>query len=685
MRFLPPETFHSLALGLIWQLTETAALQRSTRRSRPALALLWSAILKRCQKKQALAPAALPDILVLWLLARYFQVWGQFDGWQTWICVLCPRPHLLDTLTLLAPRLPGFKPATRRALLAFGLELLAPPPAPEVYLRQLGALAELAQNLKRATQADLLREEMMLLLTQEAESLPPRVAFELALQWVQQGEVQPARLAFQRWYQAFGQWTPEDQHWELGHCLSHLLLFLPDLSHLRLEQTHLLHQWLLRMAEWFFCQEDAEKGLLWQMLSLACAWGLPEAENWWEARLPLSVNQPTGPQPPLYRPLLLGYARALGDLAWAERLLAEMPLPLNCDSALIQSLYQRYWTRHEDVGDAAQIRLLHLQTLVHLLNHSRGKRRKRLRRQIRLMGTALLAPVRATHVKGLRKALKQLLRENTALLKQEHAWAHSHFLQNLHAAQELGEAWALSQDMLISGSDVLRDWITGILAYPADELTREDISLCRELHEAQAPGWPRWQMRLSLAQGLLAHRCLAHRRLSHEPGHSVARDWQACLDWSDLEGYEPLQACSGWALALSQSELPDKPAWFAKLAQALPQIDPEWQADCWVALGHCQIRAGDVSAGLQTLEALSDPEMALQAVLQVGSVLTESKQNDQYPLLMAAILRCVERVHQPQQKWQGYLAVAAAQALRGQPVEGVQTFLTGVQGLLPGA
>lgn len=688
MRFLAPETFHMLALGLFWDLTEAARSRRSARRSREGLDALWYLVLAKAQSTPPPADRLPPLILSLWLMAQYFQVWGQFDGWRMWLCAVYSPARVLDELPILIPVLPGLKPATRQALLAFAIELLGAETRPEKQLAQLGDLSETAQTLKLQTQSELLLEEMALLLPLQLETERPHLAFELGMQWLRHGWGRQARFALQTWQTGFAQLEPDDQRWEAERCLSHFEIYWADLSALPLEQTSLLHRWLLRLAEWVLRQEN-ETRLLLRVLSLALAWGLPEAEIWWQTHVMGQLHEDEQHQDPLYRALLLGYARGLDSLTQAETLLAALPLgPLSCESAEILHLHRATWQIDQALENSAQIRLLHVQTLHHLLNHlhnhrhKQGKGRKKLRRQIFTAGAALLESLRGPALKRLRKELVQVLRSSPPLLKKPSAWSHRALKQNLNSAQDLSEQWANAQDMLYHGGGILRDWITAFLATPPNKGAQSDrerrewavgLDLCLDIAAALPPGWERWQSHLSLAQGLLAH----------WPWEKVAPYWLACFDWSELEGYEPLQAFAALALALSSSDLPDKPLWFAKMADAVAEIAPEWQADTWIALGHCQIRAGELAAGLQTLAAIPNPEAALQGLLQVGSVLTEIKQNRHYPELIAAILSCAEQQSIPELKWQSYVAVAAILALQGKSQQGLQTFKQAVGLFLP--
>ncbi|MGE3728226.1 MAG: hypothetical protein AB7I41_21910 [Candidatus Sericytochromatia bacterium] len=671
MHFLGPEVFHALAFNLIWQLTETARSKRPARRSRSGLDLLWPLVLAKTQK-----PAAdrfPPVILSLWLMAQYFQVWGRFDGWQQWLCTVYTPAQILDELPYVIPVFPNLKPATRQALLAFAIELLGVEPQPEKHLAQLGLLTEAAQTLQLHTQSELLLEEMALLLPTQLEAERPRLAFELGMQWLRHGWGRQARFALQSWQAGFATLEPEDQRWELERCLSHFEIYWADLSGLPLEQTSLLHSWLLRLAEWVLRQEADNLGLL-RVLNLALAWGLPEAEIWWQTRVLGLLKAGEKGQDPFYRALLLGYARALDSLSEAQTLLESLPLwPLQCDLAVIQRLHRATWYPSEALESTAQIRLLHLQTLNHLLKHSKGKQKRKLRRQIFEAGAALLDSLRAPYLNRIRQELMELLRLSPKLLKNPHAWAHQELRQHLLSAQHLGGFWARAQDILYHGGESLRDWIDGILAYPPAELAQTELALCLEIYASLPAGWPRWQITLGLAEGLLAH----------WPWEKVLPYWQACFDWSELDGYEPLQAFSSLALALSRAPLPDKPLWFEKLAGGIAVIDPQWQADTWIALGHCQIRAGLLATGLQTLASIRDPEAALQGLLQVGSVLTEIKQNNQYPALIDAILACLERQAVPELKWYGYLTAASALALRGKSAQGQATFHAGVALFLP--
>lgn len=688
MRFLAPEPFHMLALALLWDLSETARSRRPSRRSRQGLDALWHLVLAKAQSAPPATDRFPPLILSLWLMAQYFQVWGQFDGWRMWLCAVYSPARVLDELPILIPVLPGLKPATRQALLAFAIELLGAETRPEKQLVQLGDLTETAQALKLQTQSELLLEEMALLLPTQMESERPHLAFELGMQWLRHGWGRQARFALQTWQTGFAQLEPDDQRWEAERCLSHFEIYWASLSLLPLEQTSLLHRWLLRLAEWVLRQEN-ETRLLLRVLSLALAWGLPEAETWWQTHVMGQLHADEQQQDPLYRALLLGYARALESLAQAETLLAALPLgPLSCESAEIQHLHRATWQVDQALEQSAQIRLLHVQTLHHLLNHlhKQGKSRKKLRRQVFVAGAALLENLRAPALKRLRKELTQALRSSSPLLKQPNAWSHRALKQNLNSAQALSELWASSQDMLYHGGDILLDWIRAFLAFapnqgPQSERERSEwalhlemcLEMCLDLAAALPAGWVRWQSHLCLAQGLLAH----------WPWEKVAPYWLSCFDWSELEGYEPLQAFAALALALSRSDLPDKPLWFAKMADAVAEIAPEWQADTWIALGHCQIRAGELAAGLQTLAAIPNPEAALQGLLQVGSVLTEIKQNSQYPELIAAILSCAEQQTTPELKWQSYVAVAAILALQGKSQQGLQTFEQAVGLFLP--
>lgn len=692
MRFLPPESFHMLALALLWDLSEAARSRRPSRRSRKGLDALWNLVLAKAQSAPPATERFPPLILSLWLMAQYFQVWGQFDGWRMWLCAVYSPARVLDELPILIRVLPGLKPATRQALLAFAIELLGAETRPEKQLDQLGDLTETAQTLKLQTQSELLLEEMALLLPTQLESERPHLAFELGMQWLRHGWGRQARFALQTWQTGFAQLDADDQRWEAERCLSHFEIYWADLSLLPLEQTSLLHRWLLRLAEWVLRQEN-ETRLLWRVLNLALAWGLPEGETWWQTRVMGQLQADEQQQDSLYRALLLGYARALESLTQAETLLAALPLgPLSCESEEIQHLHRATWQVDQALEQSAQIRLLHLQTLNHLLNHlhnhmnKQGKGRKKLRRQIFRAGAALLENLRAPALKRLRKELTQVLRSSPPLLKQPSAWSHRALKQNLLSAQHLSELWASSQDMLYHGGDILLDWIRAVLAFPPNHRPQSErersewalgleigLEMCLDLAAALPAGWVCWQSHLSLAQGLLAH----------WPWEKVAPYWLSCFDWSELEGYEPLQAFASLALALSKSDLPDKPLWFAKLADSVSQIAPEWQADTWIALGHCQIRAGELAAGLQTLAAIPNPEAALQGLLQVGSVLTEIKQNHRYPELIAAILSCADQQSTLELKWQGYVAAASALALQGKSHPGLQTFKQAVGLFLP--
>lgn len=681
MRFLVPEVFHAQAFSLIWQMTETARLKRPSRRSRQALDSLWPLILGKSQVSQPEPKRPIPLILNLWLLAQYFQVWGCFDGWRAWLSSRYTSAQVLQELPLLIPILPGLKPTTRQALLVFAMEWLGHEEAPEAHLEHLGLLTEAAQTLHLQTQSELLLEEMALLLPQQLESERPRLAFELGMQWLRHGWGRQARFALQAWQSGFARLEWDDQQWEVQHCLSHFELYWADLSPLPLEQTSLLHSWLLRLAEWVLRQEE-ETSLFVRALRLALAWGLPEGELWWQTQIADALNEPEHLQAsfygPFYRPLLLGYARALDSITQAQRLLSILPLePLRVEPAVLQGLYRASWYA-EDLDDDAQIRLLHLQTLNHLFKHSKGKRRHKLRRQIFAAGAVLLDDLRAPALKQIRSELLAVLRLSPKLVKSPSDWAHQSLKQQLLSAQQLGDRWALAQDLLYQGGGYLRDWISGILAYPPADLAgsppkQTELRFCLAIYASLPAGWERWQMGLGLAKGLLAH----------WPWEQVRPYWGACFDWSELEGYEPLQAFSGLALALSHSTLPDKAGWFEKLAGCIAEIDPDWQSDTWIAVGHCQIRAGLLAEGLQTLAQIPDPEMALQGLLQVGSVLTEIKQNDRYPDLIRAILACVDRQRTSELKWNGYLAAASALALRGKSAEGQAHFQAGLDLFLP--
>jgi hypothetical protein len=283
IRFLESVAFERVVLLLFWELTLKARSQRASRRSRKYLDRLWPLLLSKLKREALREPLQFSSLAcsqMLWLMGNYYQVWGGFDDWQDWLSVRFSASEWLLQLSLMLASQPGWRPATRRALLIFVMGLLESVPEAEVQLEILGALTHVARQLKLQTQAELLLEEMAVLLMARPPVEQPHLAFQLGLQWWRYGFARQARFALRCWQEHWPQLSQAQQAIEIELILSAFEQLQNTRRRLRFEQLSFLHSWLEQLVAWLLEQKKAHESLFLRLQSLAVALKWPESKRW---------------------------------------------------------------------------------------------------------------------------------------------------------------------------------------------------------------------------------------------------------------------------------------------------------------------------------------------------------------------------------------------------------------------
>lgn len=627
----------------------------------------------------------LPASVMLWLLGFYQQVWGNLKGWEHWLRKFYAPAQVLESASLI-PLTPGWKPNTRRALLSFVIGFLEPAPEPETHLEILGELVEVASKLKCQTQAELLLAEMPLLLGQiEAEHtrnaaheiLAP-LAFKLGMQWLRHGLAREARFAVKSWQSSFKALTPDDQLWEIKSMLSGLSWYWFDAHprQLPLDAFSLLQSWLKQIRLWLQhdCPASEREALLLELLRIARKWQLPEMQ---ELEMALGIASMS----PVCKAAVIKYADRLWGpeaLDTARTYASALPSWL-AGKQSAQAFDQAYSLEISDqLNPELQAISLELQTAALLLQQEPlkvPKRGQKKRQRLLNWGSSLIEPLsqqilnqsRQLIQAGLATAQEQLASSQT----NSQVEAAEALTAELNALQSLALQRQHAIELLEYAPRPLENWIQAVLSLPSEELNPEQIEQLADLVLAAESVNPcqSWDLNLALAEGLLRHR----------PWSEVRPYWLKLFEhWQQLEEIEQLRKIAALGLRLASLELPERAGWFKRLKELAFKVDVQWQGSALAAVGHCQIRAAELQAGLETLEQITNPEERLQALLQISSVLKEIKDSRFYPEVMMAILLCAKAQKQSQPAWSGHLAVALAYWVRGEQAESLEIFRQGL-------
>ncbi|PIQ28551.1 hypothetical protein COW36_12740 [bacterium (Candidatus Blackallbacteria) CG17_big_fil_post_rev_8_21_14_2_50_48_46] len=670
LRFLPPKEFLLLWYWLLACLTEEASTSPPSRRSRRLLQKrqeLWHLFANKSLSEFEELQELLPLEGVLLLLGRDLQVWKDPTVWQPALPRLYPCSLLILQLAPMIRMVPDWSRSLKQLLLRLAIQWLESVAGAEIQLELLGELTQIAQGLGLQTQAELLLEEMAVLLSQSPLQNQAGLAFDLGLVWLRSGYARPARFALKRWKETFPHLSQEAQRVELERMLFQLNYLELETVQGPLDRFSLLQAWVRELgSKYQGLTEESENGLL-RLTKLVAGWQWPVEQNW-------LVDLKLEDLSPVQRAVYLGYREALGDQDAARALLAELPVWLaRWGEASAAPLFREYWFCSHELRGEAKALLLHLQTATHLLKHSSGKRYQARRRQILAWGFSLIQPLTVSELKRQQKSLLKALSQGRKWILQDSPVAAQALMATLENALQEAQDWALAQEMRTESPWELRDWVAAVLALPAQELSSEHVKLLVAFLQARLPGWGHWILCLEMAQGLLPHL----------PWHEVKPYWQALFtDWDTLEAYQPLQALSALGLALAQHPPPEQEAWFAELKQRVEMIAPEWRADALGAVGHTQIWAGQLAAGFATLREITPVQAQLASFLRLGTVLRESNQWARYPEVMVEILACARRQTDPLSQWQGFLGVALVAWARADYSAGLKAMRDGIEQFL---
>lgn len=551
LRFLPQGAFQGVWLWLIWQ--QNLARRGPARRKR--IDSLWQLAEQKLgplPEPHAEAEAAVPCELALCLAGDYYQAHGRLDYWEGWLRSYYVPTAVLGHLCRLIPQAPGWKPATRRALLQLAIRFLEPMPSPVTHLACLGELAGAAAALKCRTQAELLLDEMALLLSRlPGEELPAR-SLELGLEWLAHGQARQARFALRLWQQALRELAPDTQ---LSECERVLNLVPGALAgSLSLEAFSLLHGWLQRVGAQLLQagpQPEARQALL-RLYRLGLRLDLPESARW-QAALGLA------PDAPLRAAAFAAYALACEPwcagldeaLALARQAVAALPAWLGrLGRSGTQPLYTAALSLPHGLAPAIQVLSLHLQTATLLLKQARGSSLRGRRERLIAWGKLL--------------------------------WAE--LLQALRADPELCDRLA----------EALLDWIKALAAAAAD-LSGLDAEIA-----GLPAGWGRWRLLLALAQAC-------------EP---ETAPWQRLLaDWHGLDAFDQLQAIPALSLALAAAG-PGARVWFEPLYELAAGVELPWRHGAVAAVAQGCLRAGELERALTLYGRIGEPSEQLRALLE---------------------------------------------------------------------
>lgn len=658
MRFLEPGPFQATWFVLVMQLTLQARTRPKARREplRQQLEALWRLADSRLgpvMPSDTEPPPPLPLMLIVWLLGDYYQTWSELDYWEGWLRSYYPPEQVLSQLAMLLPFLPGWRPATRQRLLKLAMRFLEPAPEPEAHLEALGELTAAARELGQVTQAELLLDEMPLLLDQTGEE-QPFLAFSLAMQWLAHGQARQARFALKIWRRSFTAMSAADQFWEARKVLNDLSLsfWLTDKA-LSLEAFSLLHGWLQDIASWVLARAPVSerRGLLLRLIQLGQRWELPETSEW-IAALGLDGLEPVP------EAIALAYARTLepgtglseaydltlGLPPWLRRLSAEAARPLQL----------AHWSLPEALERQGNRQMLLLRVAGLLLQHSTGRRHAGRRRRILAWGFELIADLQPDSLSALSDELRSSLKQARPLLSSTSASEALQLADALNSAQAYAGQLARLRTLLERAGSELTSWAKAVLALPPDELGLEHIKTLQNLTDSLPPGWERWDLLLTLAQG----------QLSHLPWDQVRPLWEQLLnDWPSLDrldSFDQLRGLASLSLSLAEASVPDKNAWFTRLYGLAESLATQWRPSALAAVGHCQIRSGALKEGLLGLRRIDEPAEQLNALLQVGSVLREIKDPALHPELLDELYFAALSQERSDQAWQGYVAIALA-------------------------
>ncbi|MGV3525109.1 MAG: hypothetical protein ACO1RX_12835 [Candidatus Sericytochromatia bacterium] len=638
LRFLEAPRFQAAWLTALTALTEEAARLPARQRGRlyADLDALWQLLrlrlrLENPQPGDAQLQAWLPPVLLLTLFARYLHVWRRSDDWLMWLSTLYSIEELIHGLAFWAPRVAGISLKTRQNLLALAVQLLADLPEKPV-LPWLEALAELvvaARQCEALTQETLLLDELRLLLELGNPSESLSTSRALMLLGLQLREPELAQAALQHWRRSWLQRSDAERRQELPGALADLELLGWRQLELKLVETSILQRWLGQMGHFLLAELQRDgadicdtEALLARLLRLGRQWGLPEAEHWQQALWA--------------EPLPTVLALCLPDV-WLyserpEQLLRRLPDQLpdwvcRWGPVRLLPLLQHRWRFCRARTPEGQIWDVLMQIATVLLATEPQTQRQRGRRQ-RLLN-----------------------------------WGMALWQASVQPAGPLDEAEACHQ------AELQRGWLQAVLRLPPGELSPEVLQQLQAEIPAELSDWLDWQ-----AQWVLSAQGAAH--LSEAAQRQGWSALQASLQHLDV--LERLQGLAALGQVWADMPAPAAGADLAALVRVAEGFDPDWQGAALAAVGHCQVRAGNLAAGLAQLAQIASPTEQLSALLQVGTVLSEIGDGHCYPELLEALLACAQRQHNVLACWQAHITVALAQFTERTPLLGVQSLRAGL-------
>ncbi len=687
MRFLEPTAFQAVWLVLMLQIT----LQASKRAKLTAHLQLREELWRLAENKLGPVypspdnPPMIPMSLVIWVLGAYLETWGHLDYWEGWLRSYFLPDQVLKQLSMMLPFLPGWQDSTRQQMLILAMRFLEPHPEPhpepEQHLELLGDLAESARQIGQNTQAELLLDEMPVLLKQTGEDRP-YLAFSLAMQWISHGQARQARFALKIWRQSFNKMSGPDQLWEVERVLSDLSTRFWMLKEpLSLEAFSLLQGWIQDLSNWVSKRSPVYKRrkLLLDLIEIGQHLQLPDSADWLAA---LGLDN----LPPVLQAVALGYARSLhaetglseayefseGLPRWLRRLSNEAARPLQLAN----------WHLPEELARYNLHQLLELKTATLLLKNSLKKPHRGHRQRLLKWGFSLLTDLLPSSLNQLQSDIQQHLQEAQSSLTAANREEAEQLDSALICAQNFAHHLALRHQLLEYAGDAFSDWAEAVLALASAEINREQLQSLQQLVQSLPSNSVRWQFNLSLAQGLMTHQAWT----------DVKPLWDKLFqDWNSLdEEYDQLRGLTALGLSLAKTPLPDSQSWFERLYRLAESLDPVWRNSALAAVGHCQIRC-DLNAGLAGIARIQAPAEKLKAVLQVSSVLADMRSQNQAlksvkikppPALLKTLKATTQAQTDPASAWQGHVALSQLYWLEQKPQLALNTLRTGLKPLL---
>lgn len=677
--FLSPQSFQAAWLGLMWQLN-TRPLKQSKKRQAELRSALWQMTWQKLKSwpDGAEQKAIVPLELALYQLAQDYQSYQDWAYWEILLRTWYPQSQLLDRFSVLLSHLPGIKPATRKALFGFGIRFLAPNLPDEQHLDALGDMVQAAQKLKYQTQAELLLDEMVLLLEQQPSTEQLQLSADLILQWMKAGYGRQARFALKLWRQQFQALNVEQQVEHLDKLLFSLSWRIPRHYKFKLDDFSLLQSWL--NAIWNVVPENVDypyADLKSKLCLLAHQWHLPEAQTWLNQQIHDAFQHDLVDDTEFVQQAAWHYLKALHALHTWEPEKAQT-LAIQIAQSLPYFMHRwnpdLSWTleaiRLNETYDRSLIRqLFHLQTAALLVQIPAIQKSASRRQKLIDWGFDCVQTWTQSELADLQTQILSALKQAPSFVRQ----ANLESAQNLYGQMLSLEHWAHQRqrayEVFENELNSLELWLNTVLALKPEWLSEQHLCVIQDLVKACPDPNKGWKLNLILAASLGPHL----------PWEAIKPYWLLLFElWPQLDEYEQLSSIASIGLALAKVKPPETNFLFAHLLLCAQQVSNDFRADAIKAVGHCQIRAGLIAEGLETLALIKNASERLHALWQIGSVLNEVKDRNLYPEVMQMMLQTAQAQSKPEFVWKAYGAVSLAYCLKQDFKQALGHYLDGL-------